>query len=92
VSFWSSFWNVVWLFVWSLAFIAYLFAFFAVIVDLFRDRTVNAWRKALWIVGLVAVPFASVVVYVVTRGEGMALRSDWNQRATPPSAEDSRGA
>ena len=73
----SNFWNIVWLFLWSFAFIAYLFALFAIIGDLFRDRSLNGWWKAVWIIFLIFVPFLTALVYLIARGSGMAQR---NQR------------
>ncbi|MGO4104853.1 SHOCT domain-containing protein [Leifsonia sp. YAF41] len=74
MSFWSDVWNVIWLFFWSFAFIAYLFALFAVIGDLFRDHKLNGWWKALWIIFMIFLPFITVLVYLIARGRGMAER------------------
>ncbi|WP_223693933.1 SHOCT domain-containing protein [Leifsonia poae] len=71
---WNNFWNVIWLIFWAFAFIAYLFALFAVIGDLFRDRKLNGWWKALWIIFLIFLPFLTVLVYLIARGRGMAER------------------
>jgi ABC-type multidrug transport system fused ATPase/permease subunit len=70
----SNFWNVLWLFFWGFAFISYLFALFAVIGDLFRDRQLNGGWKALWILFLIFLPFLTVLVYLIARGRGMAER------------------
>src|SRR3954465_13074410 len=70
----EQFWSVIWLFFWSFAFIAYLFALFAVIGDVFRDHELNGWLKAVWIVFLVFVPFLTVLVYLIARGRSMAER------------------
>ncbi|MGH1523473.1 SHOCT domain-containing protein [Leifsonia sp. L25] len=71
----SSFWSTVWLFFWCFAFVAYLFALFAIIGDLFRDRALNGWWKAVWIIFLIFVPFLTALVYLVARGRGMAERN-----------------
>ena len=73
--FWGSFWDLIWWFLWVCVFIAYLFALFAVVSDLFRDHTLNGWWKAVWVVFLIFVPFLTVLVYLVARGKGMAERS-----------------
>ena len=52
MSFWDSFWDLIWWFLWAFAFIAYLFALFAIIGDLFRDQKLNGWWKAVWIIFL----------------------------------------
>ena len=71
----SNFWSTVWLFFWCFAFVAYLFALFAIIGDLFRDRSLNGWWKAVWIIFLIFVPFLTALIYLIARGAGMAQRS-----------------
>ncbi|WP_438853548.1 SHOCT domain-containing protein [Agromyces sp. M3QZ16-3] len=71
----SNFWNFVWIFFWSFAFIAYLFALFAIIGDLFRDHELNGWWKAVWILFLIFLPFLTALIYLIARGDGMAKRS-----------------
>ncbi|HEY9366779.1 MAG TPA: SHOCT domain-containing protein [Agromyces sp.] len=75
MSFWESFWDLIWWFLWAFAFIAYLFALFAIIGDLFRDQKLNGWWKAVWIIFLIFVPFITALVYLIARGNGMAERS-----------------
>ncbi|WP_203582449.1 SHOCT domain-containing protein [Microbacterium hibisci] len=73
--FWGSFWDIIWWFLWIFFFMAYLFALFAVIGDLFRDHKLNGWWKAVWIIFLIFVPFLTLLVYLIARGNGMAKRS-----------------
>ncbi|MGR0318780.1 SHOCT domain-containing protein [Agromyces sp. ZXT2-3] len=75
MDFWDNFWSFVWIFFWSFAFIAYLFALFAIIGDLFRDHQLNGWWKAVWIIFLVFLPFLTALIYLIARGDGMARRS-----------------
>ena len=70
----NNFWNIVWIFLWSFAFIAYLFALFAIIGDLFRDQKLNGWWKAVWVIFLIFMPFLTALVYLIARGRGMAER------------------
>lgn len=74
MSFWSSFWDFIGFFFWTFVFVSYLFALFAVIIDVFRDRTLNGWAKAAWLLFMVFVPILTVLVYVIARGRGMAER------------------
>jgi hypothetical protein len=53
---------------------AYLVVLFRIIGDLFRDRDLSGGMKAVWFIGLLVVPFLSVVIYLITRGDGMANR------------------
>ncbi|WP_051191599.1 SHOCT domain-containing protein [Microbacterium luticocti] len=73
--FWGSFWDLIWWFFAVFILFAYIFALFAVISDLFRDRKLNGWFKALWIIFLIFVPFLTLLVYMIARGRGMAERS-----------------
>lgn len=69
-----NFWEIFWYFVWAFFFIAYLFVLFAIIGDMFRDRKLNGWWKALWVIFLIFVPFLTALVYLIARGRGMAER------------------
>ena len=75
MSFWENFWDIFWWFFLVYAFIAFLWALFAVIGDLFRDDKLSGWWKAVWILFLVFVPLLGVLVYVIARGKGMTERS-----------------
>ncbi|MDY0909308.1 SHOCT domain-containing protein [Microbacterium sp. CFBP9034] len=72
--FWGSFGDLIWWFLWVFVFVAYLFALFAVIGDLFRDHALSGWWKAIWIIFLIFVPFLTLLVYLIARGNGMAKR------------------
>ena len=69
-----SFWDVVWFIFISFAFVAYLMVMFSILTDLFRDRETNGWVKAVWILCLIFLPFATALVYLIVRGRGMADR------------------
>jgi uncharacterized membrane protein len=86
--FWGSFWDLIWWFLWAFAFIAYLFALFAIIGDLFRDHKMKGWAKAIWIVFLIFVPFLTALVYLIARGGGMAERSAAQVRAMQKAQDD----
>ena len=69
-----DFWDFFWLLVWSFFFIAYLIVLFQIIVDLFRDRELSGWWKAVWIIFLIFLPILTSLVYLIARGRGMAER------------------
>jgi predicted PurR-regulated permease PerM len=70
MSFWESFWLIVTIF----AFVAYLMVMFNIVTDLFRDKETSGLLKAVWIVALIFLPFLTALVYLITRGGGMAQR------------------
>ena len=73
-------WQVIWLFFCTFVLVAYLFALFAVISDLFRDHKLQGGYKALWILFLIFVPFLTVLIYLIARGQGMAERQARSMR------------
>ena len=69
-----SFWDVVWFIIISFAFVSYLMVLFSILGDLFRDRAMSGWVKAVWIIALIVFPFLSAFIYVVARGKSMTQR------------------
>jgi ABC-type multidrug transport system fused ATPase/permease subunit len=70
----SNFWDLMWLMFSAFVFVAYLVVLFQIVVDLFRDAELGGVAKALWIVGLFVLPLLTALIYVITRGRGMAQR------------------
>lgn len=88
MGFWSNFWDLIGWFLTFFVFAAYLFALFAIVADLFRDRKLNGWYKAIWIVALIFVPFLTALVYVIARGKGMAERQTREVQEVRTQTED----
>ncbi len=70
----SSFWEFLWLILSTFFLLTYLLVLFHIIVDLFRDRSLGGFAKALWIIALIFVPMLTALVYIIARGSGMASR------------------
>ncbi|GAA2072024.1 SHOCT domain-containing protein [Microbacterium hatanonis] len=85
---WNDLWSAMWSFFWIFAFVAYLFALFAVVADLFRDHKLSGWWKAVWVFFLVFVPFLTVLVYLIARGPGMQERTERDSRRAQQAAEE----
>ena len=66
--------NFFWILIWSFFLVCYLMILFQIIGDLFRDKELSGWWKALWIIALIFVPFLSALIYLIARGRGMAER------------------
>ena len=69
-----NFGDFFWLLIWTFFFVFYLMILFQIIGDLFRDKELSGWLKALWIVALILVPFLTALIYLIARGRGMAER------------------
>ena len=69
-----------WILLWSFFIVCYLMILFQIIGDLFRDKELSGWWKALWIIALIFVPFLSALIYLIARGKGMAERQAGEMR------------
>ena len=64
------FWSMLWFFM----FFIWLMLLFRVFGDIFRSKDMGGWAKALWTIFVIVLPILGVLVYVVSRGAGMAER------------------
>jgi hypothetical protein len=69
-------------------FFAWLMVLFSIISDLFRDRALSGWAKAVWLVALIFVPVLTALIYLIARGKGMAERSAAQASAQRSAADD----
>lgn len=88
MEFWESIWNIIAVLFSAFVFIAALFALVSVVTDLFRDKDLNGWWKALWLIFLVFVPLLTALVYLITRGKGMAERSNREYKRNREAANE----
>jgi uncharacterized SAM-binding protein YcdF (DUF218 family) len=84
VSIWDFF---VWFF-WFYIAISCIWIFITVIIDVFRDPTLNGWAKALWVLFLVFLPFLAAFIYLIARGRSMSERSAARAREASESTND----
>lgn len=84
----GSIWDfLLWIF-WFYILFACIWIFITIIVDLFRDHTLNGWGKALWVIFLVVLPFLAALIYLIARGRGMTQR-ELERRGQAQSEADS---
>ena len=73
---WGSTWDFLWHFLIIFAWIAYLLVLFQILTDLFwRDHQTSGFVKALWVVFLFVIPWFAALIYLIVRGQGMAVRA-----------------
>lgn len=73
--FWSNLANTLWYALLIVVFITYLMALFSIITDLFRDKELNGFVKAIWLIALIFFPFITALAYLIFRGGGMNKRA-----------------
>jgi uncharacterized membrane protein len=81
-------WDFIWMFFTIFVFFAWLMALFSIIGDLFRDRALSGWAKAVWLLFLIFVPFLTALVYLIARGSGMAERAASQAKAQKSATDD----
>jgi ABC-type multidrug transport system fused ATPase/permease subunit len=84
----SNFWDLIWLIFSAFMFVAYLLILFQVITDLFRDSELGGGFKALWLIALVFLPMLTALIYVLTRGKGMAQRQRASMERSKAEADN----
>ncbi len=83
-----NFWDFFWLMFWGFIFVSYLLVLFQVVADIFRDRELSGWSRALWLVALFIAPPLTALVYVLARGRGMSAREQAGAAQARAAAED----
>jgi hypothetical protein len=56
-------------------FVIWIWILITVLSDLFRDHELSGWWKAVWVLFLVFIPFLTVLIYLIARGNGMRDRT-----------------
>jgi len=77
-----------WLLIWTFVFVMYLMILFQIIGDLFRDRDLSGWWKALWVIALIIFPFLTALIYHIARGREMAERQAGEVRKAQEATDD----
>ena len=58
----------------------WVWLFITIVMDLFRDRELSGWWKAVWVFVLIVLPWFGALVYLIFRGGGMRDRAIEQQR------------
>lgn len=74
-----SLWDVIWTSFVFFCWIAVLVIFIQVVIDIFRSHDLSGWGKAGWLIVLIVLPLIGLLIYIGTRGRGMAERAAKDQ-------------
>ena len=66
----NIFWTMIIFFCW----VAWIWMVIAIFGDVFRRHDASGFKKAIWCVFIILVPFLGALVYVIANGDGMAER------------------
>jgi NADH:ubiquinone oxidoreductase subunit 6 (subunit J) len=76
-----SFLDLIWTIIVIYALFVVIMILFSIVTDLFRDHELSGWAKAGWLILLVVLPLIGILLYVITRHEGMMERAAAHQTA-----------
>jgi len=70
-----SIWDVFVSMFWFMLLFAWIMLLFHIIADIFRDRELSGFGKAMWCLFLIFIPWIGALTYLIVRGNSMAQRS-----------------
>lgn len=56
-------------------FVIWFWLLISIFSDLFRRHDISGWVKAFWILFVIIIPLLGILLYFITQGHGMALRT-----------------
>jgi hypothetical protein len=68
--------DLLWTMFWFFLFIAWIWLLIVILTDVFRDRDLSGWAKALWTLFVFILPMLGVLIYLIVRGDRMSERSE----------------
>jgi hypothetical protein len=68
--FMNVFWTMVLFFFW----VAWIWILITIFSDLFRRHDASGWKKVLWVIVLIFMPFLGTFIYLIANNKGMAER------------------
>ncbi|MEU1621367.1 PLDc N-terminal domain-containing protein [Streptomyces sp. NPDC005722] len=80
----GAFWTMMWIFLWVL----WIFLIVRVVMDVFRDDSMNGWAKAAWLLFVLVLPFVGILAYLLFRGSGMGKREAEQMHARQKAFDD----
>jgi hypothetical protein len=57
---------------WFFLFFIWIWLLIVVFGDIFRSHDIGGFAKALWVIGIIILPYLGVLVYLIARGHKMA--------------------
>ena len=70
-TFLDAFWSLLVFFIW----VAWFILLFHIVIDVFRRRDASGWKKTIWLVFILFVPFLGVFAYLIANSDDMARRN-----------------
>ena len=67
--------GIFWTMLWFFLFFIWIWILISIFADIFRSRDMGGFKKALWVIFIIVLPFLGVLIYLIARGKGMQERA-----------------
>jgi hypothetical protein len=67
--------DIIWSMFLFFFFVIFLWMIFAIITDIFRSKDLGGVTKAIWCIALIVVPWLTIFIYLIVRGNSMGERA-----------------
>lgn len=67
--------HVLWSILLFFLLVAWIWVLISVLSDVFRRKDMQGLEKALWVLGIIILPWLGAIIYLIVYGDGMAERS-----------------
>ena len=67
--------EVIWTIIVFFSWVIWIWIVISILSDLFRRHDIGGGSKALWVIGVILLPFLGVLIYLISQGQGMAERN-----------------
>jgi predicted PurR-regulated permease PerM len=84
----STFLDVLWTMLLVFAWISFFMLLFYALADLFSRHDASGWKKAVWIVFMLVLPFVGVLSYFIANGSAMAERRMGEAQAAQAATDE----
>ena len=64
-------WTMLVFFLW----VIWFWLLITIFADVFRRHDISGWKKAVWTIFVIFLPFLGVLIYMIVNGQGMAERN-----------------
>ena len=72
---------------WFFLFFIWIWLLIVVFSDIFRSHDLGGWSKALWVIGIIILPYLGVFLYLIVRGHKMAEHAQQAAQAQDAAAK-----
>jgi hypothetical protein len=80
--------DVLWTMIIFFAWVVWIWMMVVILTDLFGRRDIGGWRKAIWCVFMIVLPFVGVLCYLIAQHDGMTRRQAEKAQAMRQQFDD----